>query len=153
MCTRVTRQEAGALVAGMVGKTAWGAILGVGNLFSMEFGEGVEPIAVGGKRYPRGEWHLLTRSCEWRIEADEEVLAGSEDDRERLRHVLRRLTGLVVNSVSLATPANDATWVFAQGISLRLFSVCSTARVGWHISVPDGRVLVVGPGSVLSWGK
>jgi hypothetical protein len=153
VCEQATVLDAEESVRQLVGKPAWGSRIGFGTFLTIEFGKRIRPlvkIAV-----PSGEWHLWLYGCDWRIEQSGEVVAASQDTREHLMAAARRLEGKILESVSLDSPAYDATYRFNGGVILRTFSIYSEegGMRSWYLFTPVGKVLAVGPGSILEWHK
>lgn len=77
-----------------------------------------------------------------------DVLVASEDPRSRLGEAVRAIEGCRFFSVSITSPALETTFVFDQGIRLRVFPVSTEEDVEhWLPFMPDGDVLGIGPGT------
>ena len=131
------------ILSGLIGQSAWGVFLGVGSYITAEFGSAKS--ADSGRVH--GEWHLWVYNCAWRLQTADAVLAGSEDDRERLRTVLEALNGKTLRSFTVYCPAGEATLTFEGDLELRLFPVTTTDYEHWMVFAPDGHVLQMGPGA------
>lgn len=140
-------QEIQKIIAPLLGEKAWGVALGVGSFVTMEFGQPVPPQKPGDKQH--GEWHLWIYCCAWRLEAENAVLAASEDDRTKLETVLKRLENLELLAIDLSLPGLDTLVTFDQEVVLRLFPIFSEEFEHWLLYTPDGRVLTIGPG--MNW--
>lgn len=134
-----------ALLAPLVGLPAWGCKLGVGSFVTLEFG----PPQPGTGGVVHGSWHLWLYGCAWRIEHDQDTLAGSDDERHVMADAIKVLDGLILQEIGVRAPALDATWTFANGYQLQLFPMSAKEGEHWMVFLPDGNVLGIGPGS--SW--
>lgn len=137
-------QQIETLIAPLLQQPAWGVRLGVGSFVTVEFGA---PVVREGR--PHGEWHLWVYCCAWRLETPTAVLAGSEDERPKLEEAVKNLEGRTLLSVELMAPSLQATLLFDTGLRLHLLPVTSEEYEHWLLYLPDGNVLVIGPGS--SW--
>jgi hypothetical protein len=134
-----------ALLAPLVGIPAWGCKLGVGSFVTLEFG----PAQPATGEAIHGTWHLWLYGCAWRLEHDQDVLAGSDDERDVMEVAINALDGLVLQEIRVRAPALDATWTFENGYQLQLFPMSAQQGEHWLIFLPDGNVLNIGPGN--SW--
>ena len=57
------------------------------------------------------------------------------------------MQGLTLESVELMRPVWDTTFKFEDRVTLRTFSIYSEECEHWNLFMPDGNVLVIGPGS------
>ncbi|WP_423224228.1 hypothetical protein [Candidatus Amarolinea aalborgensis] len=144
MVTQPDLDAVSELVAPLVGKEARNVRLGIGNFVTLEFGRQLAPNKFG-RSY--GEWYLWLCGCEWRIDRQDQIVIAGEDSRERLKTAVQELEGRKMQSVSLSSPAIDATFEFEGGLYLRLFAVDTTEIESWKLFTPEDKVLVVGPGS------
>jgi hypothetical protein len=142
--TTVATQSIQSYFQPMIGQTAWGVALGHGSFVTIEFGERQS----GKNSEERGTWHLWVYCCAWRLETQDDVLAYSEENRERLAQVLENLEGQVLLSVSVDCPGGDTVLRFAGGVVLRLMPI-EAEYEHWFLYMPEG-VLVFGPGT--EWG-
>lgn len=132
----------------LVGAKAWGEKLLDGSVISVNFGE--------PRTYERdvsdmrGQWRLLTLQCEWRLEKDEEILAGSEDARDHINGILRELNEQVLENVDINLHTLDVSMIFTNSIRLRLFPLSylkNSTALHWILYLPsDYEVLEFGPG-------
>jgi hypothetical protein len=144
--------------AGAYGKPAWGTALGVGSFLTVEFGPARPPdaTAAGGARRearPHGEYHLWLYCSAWRIETEREIIASSEDPREKLAAAVRHLDDKVLAGVEVERPSLSVTLRFSDGTVLRTFSIFSTEYEHWMFFQPDGTVITAGPGSTWTTGR
>ncbi len=136
-----------ARIGPLLGEKAWGVSLGIGSFITLEFGT-PRPFEKFPERM-RGEWSLWVTYSVWRLEKEAKVIIGSEDSRSELKKAVQYLEDLVLHSVVLTPPAFDTTFIFNEGVVLRLFSICTKEFEQWMLYTPDGNVLSIGPGS--SW--
>jgi hypothetical protein len=135
------------IIKPLLGQRPWEVDLGVGSFITMQFGRLLPPEGV--RKKSRGEWYLWVYCCAWRLERGQEVLAASQDPRPTLRLALRPIEGMAVDSITMSPPAGDTVIGFDGGYILRLFTEYSKQNESWMLFMPEGKVLVVGPGS--SW--
>jgi hypothetical protein len=134
-------------VSPLIGRPAWRVRVGYGSFLTMEFGEPIwQALGRTEEMMVRGEWHLWIKHAAWRLEDDRVVLAGSADDRGALGLAVERLEGLVLRDVTVSGPALDTVFVFEGRLVLRVLAD-TTESEHWLLFVPDGNVLVVGPGA------
>lgn len=136
-------------VSSLLGQKAWGTELGVGSFVTIEFGS--ERAAAEAGERPHGEWHLWVYCCAWRLETEDEVVAASEDPREKLQTAVQRLNDHVLQAVKVERPALETTFTFEGGLTLRLFPIFSENFEHWMLYDPNGFVLTVGPGTEWSY--
>jgi hypothetical protein len=141
--------EIQATVTPLLGHKAWNVSLGVGSFITLEFGEPL-PLGEQDKRI-HGEWHLWVYMCAWRLEKNNEFIAGSEDPRDKLETDVKLMEGLTIKSIELLPPAYDTVISFKEGVILRLFSIYSKENEHWILYTPDGNVLSIGPGTNWSY--
>ena len=125
-------------VSKLIGKAPWDARLGEGSFLTMEFGK---PEANPTGHVTHGEWHLWLYMCMWRIETQEEILAGSEDDRSRIRKLLENLDLNTIKDIRVARPSLDLWIEFTSGVKLLTFSNTTRSEEQWMLFTPDGSVL------------
>lgn len=77
------------------------------------------------------------------------MLAACEDDRGVIAEALAHLDGRPLTPLTASGPAGDVAFDFG-GPVLRAFALVSPASdadwLNWMLFMPDGRVLMVGPG-------
>jgi hypothetical protein len=134
------------LVRNLKGHSPWGVRLGVGSFLTMEFGK---PEANGSGSAVHGEWHLWFYMCSWRIENEDKVIAGSEDERSRIETVLENLALGSIEKIDLVRPSLDLAMQFSIGTKALTFSTSSAGNERqWMLFTPDGHCLTVyGDGS------
>jgi hypothetical protein len=136
-------------IKGLIGKKVWAPKLGVGSFITCEFGNPLPPNTEGSVH---GEWHLWTYCCAWRLEQSDEVVVGSEDNRDDLEKAVQILEGRTLENVVIASPAGESQLYFSGSIVLRLFPVFYVGDYEhWMLFTPEGRVLTIGPGSTWSY--
>jgi hypothetical protein len=105
------------------------------------------------KPWVKGAWHLWLYETAWRIEAGGALRGGSGDTSERkqkLQEAVGVLSGLRLDSITIAPLSGDASFRFAEDIVLRTFSMNGEAdpyQPHWRCTLPGGESLEVGPGS------
>jgi hypothetical protein len=141
----ITTAELGGLVAPVLGLPAWQCELGVGSMFTVEFGE--PRTDVDGAVY--GRWHLWVTMTAWRLEAGDRVLAGCEDHRTRLAEVLPVLNGQRLVEIAVDPVTFESVFEFstARLVTFPHRTVSrGTASLGeWLFYMPDGAVINADP--------
>lgn len=95
-------------------------------------------------------WSALL-TCDWRLETCAAMLAGSDDGLAALRETAAALTGRTLREVTVADGLPDVIFEFDDGLRLRTFAtVRDDDAEHWLDFMPEGRVLVAGPGSALA---
>lgn len=130
-------------IAGWLGTRSWGARADQSGSLTIELGNSLPPTRHGNVH---GEWHLWASFCDWRIEQDGRVIAGSGDSEIRRQTAAQQLNGRLIQDIQLTAPVLDAAFSFEGGLALRLFCVHSEEYESWQLFLPDNRVLIVGPG-------
>lgn len=126
-------------LANLRGKPAWGLVRTHGSMFFLEIGGSV--LRPGGLK-AHGEWHFLIEMCQWRLETQESILVGSEDDQELIDDSFGRITLGVIESVDVTPPCHDLTVVFSTGVRLKTFFTSGAAKnewTNWIFYCPDDR--------------
>lgn len=131
------------LLVALVGQKAWGANLGIGSFLRLNFG----PVAHFPDGHPRGEWFLWTYMCSWRLDANHQILVGSEDARQKIRGVIQMMNDKAVQAVELRVPSLELTVKFEGNLTLNLFPTSSEDDDHWMLWLPGSDVLTAGPGS------
>src|SRR5689334_17932592 len=76
---------------------AWGVALGVGSFITIEFGTLLETP----KKRVHGEWQLWIYCASWHLIKNNEVIIGSEDDRENIEKAITIINDLVLEKVDI----------------------------------------------------
>lgn len=128
------------IISGLKGKTPWGVRLGHGSFLTMEFGE---PEIKPRGRVVHGEWHLWLYMCNWRIETQHKILAGSNDARKAIGTTLEHLSFDLVEAIHTIPPSLDLSVEFQSGIRLLTLS-SSSDRIEeqWKLFTPGGKCLL-----------
>lgn len=138
----INRVEFNEFVLPLLGQMTWGAALGEGTFVTMEFGSRQKVVHEGDKEH--GEWHLWIYLCSWRIEQDQEVLAGSaEDEREKAEDAISKLNGEVLEKIVIRDPW-DLELHFSNELVMRTFAD-SASEESWFLYGP-GKTFSAGPG-------
>src|ERR1700683_4892598 len=133
--------EAATIVSQLQGKRPWNIQLGEGSFITMEFGA---PEANPSGRRVHGEWHLWLYMCNWRIETADKVLAGSNDDHEKVQSVLKTEVFDETKTFQVLEPSKDLFIDFTSGLKLHTFSSSSDHdEEQWKLFTPEGKVLLI----------
>jgi hypothetical protein len=97
-------------------------------MFFLEIGQ---PLPRVGEKKVHGEWHFLVEMCHWRIEMQNSILAGSDDEQELIDNTFANLELGYVESVAALSPSHDLQIVFSSGIRLRTFTTSAAAKEQW----------------------
>ena len=146
----MTNNQVTDIVASLKGMAPWGVNLGVGSFLTMEFGK---PKTKPSEGTAHGEWHLWLYMCMWRIETQDKVLVGSEDDREAIRTTLERTTFDSIHEIKVALPSLDLSIEFNSGIKVLTFSCSIKGDEQWMLFTPDGKVLTVYGGGQMHYAS
>lgn len=143
----------------------WQPMQTIGSFLTFQFGAKVPLDFIESKRLERlrkrrksplpdwGEWCLSIHRCAWRIEKDNEVLAGAEDTRPQIEAALQLLDRKVLISVEIMSLFLDTLFTFEDNLKLRTFSRNVKDGVHWKFFTPDDNVLSLGPASNWSYHK
>ena len=141
------------IISPMYGLRSWNVELGHGSMVTFEFGEKIEINTE--KRYSEmGEWHVWIYMSPWRLETDQQVLAGSEDAREYLMKAIKAIEGRILENVEIKYPSLETTFFFDGGYVLVIFPnqiIDDDENQYLMIFTPDRKVLNIGPGKSLSY--
>ncbi len=124
------------------GKPAWGLVRTHGSMFFLEIGQ---PLPRGGEKKVHGEWHFLVEMCHWRIETQDSILIGSDDEQELIDKTFGNLELGHVESVVAPFPSHDLHVVFSSGIRLNTFTTSGAAQdqwKQWQLYSPDDNVWI-----------
>lgn len=109
-------------------KPAWGLTRTHGSMFFLEIGQ---PLPRIGEKKVHGKWHFLIEMCHWRIETQNSVLIGSDDEQELIDNTFANLELGHVKSVTASLPSHDLHIVFSSGICLNTFTTSGAAKDQW----------------------
>jgi hypothetical protein len=136
--TDISLQQVRRLALGARGASVREPRLGVGSFLTFE-------LVRGGDGSGSRPWYFWLYQCAWRIDAAAQVVGGSEDERDELGRAVHRLEGARLEQIDIAA-SQEASLVFADGLSLRMFPVYSRGYINWMLWLPDGDVISAGPG-------
>ena len=132
----------------LLGHKAWNVKLGIGSFITIEFGN---PIPTARQK-TRGEWYLWIYCCGWYLENQNGILAGSEDQRDRIRQKITILEDHTIEDIVVSSPVFETNFVFDGGLVLHTFPLTSIDPYKyWMLFTPQGRVLVLGPAGQWSY--
>jgi hypothetical protein len=126
----------------LTGKEGWGLTRTHGSMFFLEIGQ---PLPRGKEKKVHGEWHFLVEMCHWRIETQNAVLAGSDDEQELIDDAFATLQLGYVEFVTALSPSHDLELAFSSGVRLRTFTTSSGAKEQWkqwQLYCPDDNVWI-----------
>jgi hypothetical protein len=133
--------EIQAIINPLLEKKAWDVRLGVGSFITMNFGN---PNPKSNKENKiSGEWYLWVYMCGWRLEKQNQFIAGCEDSRKKLEKDVKLMEGLAIKSIEILPYFGDTTIYFDQEVILRLFAIYSQDDEIWQLFTPDGNVLSI----------
>lgn len=131
------------LFAPLIGQKAQGCWLGYGSVLFLEFGQ---PRPVGdGLNNPRGEWGLQCDWVEWRIELQDCILAGSEDDRATMESGIKQVDGKTLISGEILQPSGDSVLTFSDDLVVRTFIITTEEDARWNFRDQEGEYFRLGP--------
>jgi len=143
---------------GILGMPCWDAKPGYGSFLTMEFGrphlEVREPIAVStpatakvrkqlARRqvYPRGEWHLWIKDCDWEVHCGGKRV-GDSSTRVRTRRAADFLNGQRLLRFSILPRKVQSFFVFDLGATLKTLPYDNNSEQ-WLLFEPSQKVLVL----------
>ncbi|NUP51275.1 MAG: hypothetical protein HOW97_28780 [Catenulispora sp.] len=143
---KLDQSELTALTAPLVSLQAWGSELGgVGSMMTVEFGD----RTVDSDGFVHGAWHLWIVMAAWRWETDDQVLAGSENDRTELKTALPGLNGDAFQRVHVDAVSLETVFEFTRSrlVTLPIYSrnQADLSLESWMLWTPDGSVIVADP--------
>lgn len=130
----------------MIGHPAWGAKQGYGSFLTIEFGEPELKIkewhserrGLQRQAYVEGQWHIWIYCCEWRVSADSQPIAWSEDARDVIARATAILDGQKLTKISVSTSVGRSQFEFDLGGLLETWPVGDDpATEQWFIYGPD----------------
>jgi hypothetical protein len=125
------------------GKPAWGLVRTFGSMFFLEIGK---PMPRNGVKKIHGEWHALFEMCHWRVESQQAMLVGSDDEQELIDATFADLKLGSIDSANVSSPSHDLRIIFSSGIRLSTFLATAVdskdESAHWQIYCPDGNVWI-----------
>jgi hypothetical protein len=121
--------------APLIGQKAQGCWLGYGSVLFLELGK---PQPVGdSQNHARGEWGLSCEWVQWRIEKQDCILAGSEDDRATMESGISQIDGKTFVSGEICQPSGDSVLIFSDDLVLRTFVITTEEDARWNFRDED----------------
>ncbi len=124
------------------GKPAWGLTRTHGSMFFLEIGK---PLPRLNEKKVHGEWHFLVEMCHWRLETQNSILLGSDDEQELIDSCFAHLELGDVESVTALSPSHDLHIGFSSGIRFTTFTTSAAAKEQWkqwQLYGPDDNVWI-----------
>jgi hypothetical protein len=109
----------------LIGRQASRCRIGYGSVLFLEF---------GGNRGEDGNWSLWSDQILWRCEQHGEILAGSEDDRERMEAAAQQINGRTLISGETDCDSGDSVLTFSGGLIIRTFLLTAEENQLWNLS-------------------
>jgi hypothetical protein len=134
-------------IAPLLGQKPWNVSLGVGSFVTLEFGQSIPDPKPGSPAH--GEWHFWVYCCAWYLMHNNEMIAGSEDDHEKIGKIVKQLEGHTLTAIDITETSPSTVLRFSEGLDLYLSPVFSAGYEHWLLYMPNGKVLSFGPGT--SW--
>jgi hypothetical protein len=138
----------GEALRNLCGRRPSRATLGRGSFVTLDFGS----LVTNADGRIRGEWQLWIYYSAWRIDSNENIVVGSEDDRESIQSILADVETRTLTSVEVHMPSLGLDLNFGD-LLLHVFPITSSDAEHWMLYTPSGQVLVAGPGSNWSWDQ
>ena len=128
--------------------------LGHGSFLTIDFGQDLL-IRIktnhGIEEFKRGEWHLWTYICAWRLDIKGIPIIGSEDERKKIAKEIVKLENKELVNIEILNEAFDIVLKFENEIVLLLFSFSVKEFEHWKLYTPERKALIVGPGMKVSY--
>lgn len=131
----------------LVGVRPWASEIGHGSFLTMDLGG----RAISSTGVVRGEFHLWVYGGAWMIRSGDVVLGTSDDAREVMEAAADRLRGLPITGIGLSVDGR-ALRVELDGATTLVvvpWPELELRMERWQLFLPDGHVLVAGPGRLL----
>ncbi len=130
-------------------RPAWGLVRTHGSMFFVEIGD---PLPRADDKKVHGEWHFLVEMCHWRIDMQDAVLAGSDDQQAKIDSSFALLRLGAIENIDALAPSRDLHVSFSSGIRLTTFSATAAPEEQWsqwQLYGPDDNVWIAeGDGSL-----
>jgi len=117
--TRKAFEAQSTLVEQLHGQRCSQVSIGEDDELILDFGELQQ---VGPGDFDGTLWLIV--ECPWRLETDDEVLCGWDDDEDQITECARHLIGLTVDATSVRRPGFDLTLTFSGGYRIQVFPDC-----------------------------
>jgi hypothetical protein len=144
------------IIEPIYGEKAWGAHRLFGISFHCHFGKPTRGSDWGSEVSLHGQWWLCVKWCGWRLQADNELIAASNDPHE-MDAMIECLNGKFITSIDIERPSLLTTITFNEGLLLRLFPTRAEREYDdedfWKLFTPDKHVLTIGPGTQWHYGR
>ncbi len=143
--TQENLQAIHGLLIPVIGREAWGAEVSDAGRLTVNFGVAREETMSDGRSFTRGEWLLWTTGSSWRLTAEYEALAESEDPDPSRQAAVARLNGRRLLSIDIVPITETAIFAFDDGL-LRIDNVYLEPREDpdlWMFLLPDGDKVVL----------
>jgi hypothetical protein len=119
--------------------------LGHGSFVTLGFGKDLKTEVIVHKKKEvdiRPEWLFWVYMCFWELEKSNELLATSEDDREKIKKALKALEGKNLINVEILESSYEIQLEFEGELLLSLYTNDSSEdNVQWMLFTPDEMVL------------
>lgn len=131
----------------LVGVRPWASEVGQGSFLTMDLGGRV--ITSGG--HVHGEFHLWVTGGAWMIRRGDTVVGTSDDTREVMEPAAASLAGLPVRAIALSVDGRALRVELDGAVTLMVvpWPELELTMERWQLFLPDGHVLVAGPGPLL----
>ncbi len=129
----------------MIGLSAWSPSIGVGSFLTIEFGES----RINSVGTPLGQYHLWVYGAFWRLLSGSRQIVDSSESHDSMQVGVDALAGLSLRSFVFSRDEMTLNLDFG-GAKLAVKPSSVPDMEEWMLFLPDGTVVVAGPGTLLS---
>ena len=92
------------------------------------------PVPRSDTKEVHGQWHALVELCHWRVESQQAMLVGSDDEQELIDGTFANLKLGSIDTANVSSPSHDLRIIFSSGIrSVRFQQLRSLATMNRQI--------------------
>ncbi len=143
----VDAEALGGALQALVGLPAWSSEIGVGSFLTMDLGG----RAISSTGEVHGEFHLWVCGGAWMVRDGDRVLATSDDERPVMVAAAEGLRGRRITAVAVSVDGRALRIAFDGSTTVTVvpWPGLDLSMERWKLFLPDGFVLLAGPGPLL----